>query len=113
MRETLAAARSADVVPFVRVPDAAYDLIARALDLGALGVMVPAVDGVDEARLVADASRHPPLGRRGFGTLMRDDWHPDGVQATMEHANREVMILAQIETERGLDEVDGIAATDG
>jgi 2-keto-3-deoxy-L-rhamnonate aldolase RhmA len=113
MRDTLAAARSVDVVPFLRVPDAAYDLIARALDLGALGVMVPAVESVEEARSIAESSRHPPLGRRGFGTLMRDDWHPDGVQATMEHANREVMTLAQIETARGLEEVDGIAATDG
>jgi 2-dehydro-3-deoxyglucarate aldolase/4-hydroxy-2-oxoheptanedioate aldolase len=113
MRETLAAARSVDVVPFLRVPDADYDLVARALDLGALGVMVPAVESVDEAQSIAEASRYPPVGRRGFGTLMRDDWHPDGVQATMEQANREVMTLVQIETARGLDEVDGIAATDG
>jgi 2-keto-3-deoxy-L-rhamnonate aldolase RhmA len=113
MRETLAAVRSVDVVPFLRVPDASYDLIARGLDLGALGVMVPAVESVDEARLVADASRYPPAGRRGFGMLMRDDWHPDGVEATIEHVNREVMTLVQIETAPGLEAVDEIAAIDG
>src|SRR5215218_2999234 len=69
MRETLAAARSVDVVPFLRVPDAAYDLIARGLDLGALGVMVPAVESVEEAKSIVDASRFPPVGKRGFGML--------------------------------------------
>jgi 2-dehydro-3-deoxyglucarate aldolase/4-hydroxy-2-oxoheptanedioate aldolase len=45
--------------------------------------------------------------------LMRDDWHPDGVPATIEHVNREVMTLVQIETAAGLDVVDEIAAIDG
>jgi hypothetical protein len=45
--------------------------------------------------------------------LMRDDWHPDGVQATMEHINGEVMTLVQIETAREPEAVDGIAAIDG
>lgn len=113
LRETLAAARAVDVVPFLRVPDAHYDLIARGLDLGALGVMVPAVESVDEAHLIADASRFPPVGKRGFGMLMRDDWHPDGVLATIEHVNREVITIVQIETTSGLDAVEGIAAVAG
>jgi 2-keto-3-deoxy-L-rhamnonate aldolase RhmA len=45
--------------------------------------------------------------------LMRDDWHPDGVQATIEHVNDEVMTLVQIETALGLEAVDGIAVIDG
>jgi 2-keto-3-deoxy-L-rhamnonate aldolase RhmA len=113
LRETLAAARSVDIVPFLRVPDAAYDLVARGLDIGALGIMVPAVESVEEARSIAEAARFPPAGRRGFGMLMRDDWHPDGVPATIEHVNREVMTLVQIETAAGLDAVDEIAAIDG
>jgi 2-keto-3-deoxy-L-rhamnonate aldolase RhmA len=113
MRTVLAAARGADTVPFLRVPDAAYDLIARGLDLGALGVMVPAVESADEARLVAASARYPPAGRRGFGLLMRDDWEPDGVPATLEKANSETLVLVQIETAAGLAAVDAIAAVDG
>jgi 2-keto-3-deoxy-L-rhamnonate aldolase RhmA len=113
MRETLAATAAADVVPFLRVPDAEYDLIARGLDLGALGVMVPAVESADEARLVADSARFPPLGRRGFGMLFRDQWLDDDVPATIEHVNREVMTLVQIETAAGLEAVDEIAAVEG
>jgi 2-dehydro-3-deoxyglucarate aldolase/4-hydroxy-2-oxoheptanedioate aldolase len=113
MRTVLAAARGADTVPFLRVPDAAYDLIARGLDLGALGVMVPAVESPEEARLVAESARFPPVGRRGFGLLMRDDWAPAGVPATLEKANAETLVLAQIETRAGVAEVDAIAAVDG
>lgn len=113
MRTVLAAARSADTIPFLRVPDAAYDLIARGLDIGALGVMVPAVESADEARLIADAARFPPVGRRGFGLLLRDEWEPEGVPATLEKANAETIVLVQIETAAGLDAVDEIAVVDG
>lgn len=113
MRSVLAAARAADTVPFLRVADAAYDLIARGLDLGALGVMVPAVESADEARLVASAARFPPLGKRGFGLLMRDEWEPAGVPATIAKANAETMVLVQIETADGLEAVEEIAAVDG
>jgi 2-keto-3-deoxy-L-rhamnonate aldolase RhmA len=113
MRETLAAARGAEIVPFLRVPDAQYDLISRALDLGALGVMVPAVESGGEARLVADSARFPPVGKRGFGMLMRDEWHADGVPATIDHANRQILTLVQIETAAGIEAVEEIAAVDG
>jgi 2-keto-3-deoxy-L-rhamnonate aldolase RhmA len=113
MRETLAAARGVDVVPFLRVPDAHYDLIARALDLGALGVMVPAVESAAEARLVADSTRFPPVGKRGFGMLMRDEWHEDGVPATIDEANREVLAIVQVETAAGVETADEIAAVEG
>jgi len=113
MRTVLAAARAADTVPFLRVPDAAYDLVARGLDLGALGVMVPAVESAEEARLVAGAARFPPAGKRGFGLLMRDEWEPEGVPATIAKANAETMVLVQIETVDGLRAVDEIAAVDG
>ncbi len=113
MRTVLAAARAADTVPFLRVPDAAYDLIARGLDLGALGVMVPAVESAAEARLVASAARFPPAGRRGFGLLMRDEWEPEGVPATIAKANAETLVLVQIETAAGLDAVEEIAAVEG
>ena len=85
MRNVLAAARGADTVPFLRVPDAAYDLIARGLDLGAMGVMVPAVESVEEAGLVVESARFPPVGRRGLRVLLPDEWEPEGASATLEN----------------------------
>jgi 2-keto-3-deoxy-L-rhamnonate aldolase RhmA len=113
MRDVLAGARAAEIVTLVRVPDAAYDLVARGLDAGAQGVMVPAVESAEEARLVADAARFPPVGRRGFGLLYRDDWEPEGVPATLERANEETLVIVQIETADGVERVEEIAAVDG
>jgi 2-keto-3-deoxy-L-rhamnonate aldolase RhmA len=113
MRTVLAAARASEITTLVRVPDAAYDLIARVLDLGAGGVIVPAVESVEEARLIADAAHYPPLGRRGFGLIHRGEWSRDGLPATIERMNEETIVLAQIETVPGLEAVEEIAAVDG
>jgi 2-keto-3-deoxy-L-rhamnonate aldolase RhmA len=113
MRSVVAAARSSDITVLVRVPDAAYDLVARALDLGAHGVMVPAVESVDEARLVAASARFPPRGKRGFGLIHRAEWTAAGLPALIERLDRETIVLAQIETAAGVEAVEDIAATDG
>jgi 2-keto-3-deoxy-L-rhamnonate aldolase RhmA len=113
MRWVLAAARSTPIVPFLRVPDATYDLVARGLDIGAMGVMVPAVESLEEARAVVDAARYPPLGRRGLGLVFRDEWHVDGVPPTLASRNEETLVILQIETASGLEAVEEIAALEG
>jgi 2-dehydro-3-deoxyglucarate aldolase/4-hydroxy-2-oxoheptanedioate aldolase len=113
MRWALAAARASDVVSILRVPDADYHLVARGLDIGAQGVMVPSVESVEEARLVAAAARFPPAGRRGFGLTLRDDWEDAGLPETLARANAETLVILQIETAAGLERVEEIAAVDG
>ena len=48
-----AGSRGTGVVPMVRVPRGEYHFIARALDVGAQGVMVPMVESAEEARGIA------------------------------------------------------------
>jgi 2-keto-3-deoxy-L-rhamnonate aldolase RhmA len=55
----------------------------------------------------------PPLGHRGVGILYRDDWVDGNVAATMEQVNREVLLIAQVETAEGVERADEIAAVDG
>jgi 2-dehydro-3-deoxyglucarate aldolase/4-hydroxy-2-oxoheptanedioate aldolase len=109
----LAAMRADDVTPLVRVPGTVPHLISGALDAGALGVMVPMVDDEEQATAAVRAATFPPEGRRGYGLLYRDQLHPDGVGATMAAVDRERLVIAQIETVRGLDRVDAIASTPG
>jgi len=113
MRAVVAAARASEITVLVRVPDAAYDLIARTLDLGAHGVMVPAVESADEARLIADSAHFPPRGRRGFGLIHRSDWSSDGLPEMIRRLDADTIVLAQIETAAGVDAVEEIAAIDG
>src|SRR5271157_5035622 len=55
------------VTPLVRVCANAIDEATRALDNGALGIVMPHVDTAKEARRIAEAFRYPPLGRRSWG----------------------------------------------
>jgi 2-dehydro-3-deoxyglucarate aldolase/4-hydroxy-2-oxoheptanedioate aldolase len=114
LRPLLASARSADVVPLVRVPATQYHFVARVLDLGALGVMVPMVESVEQARQIVQFAKYPPQGRRGtaFG-IAHDDYRDGDVAAKIRSANQETLLIAQIETAPGLEQVEGIAAVEG
>ena len=114
IRTLLATTRAADVVPLVRVPATEYHLISRPLDAGASGMMVPMVETADQARLIVTSAKYPPLGRRGaaFG-IAHDDYEAGDPVAAMENANAETLLIAQIETARGIENVEEVAAVDG
>jgi 2-dehydro-3-deoxyglucarate aldolase/4-hydroxy-2-oxoheptanedioate aldolase len=63
----------------VRVPTREYTWIARALDIGAEGIMVPMVETKQQAEHLADSCRYPGIGRRGaaFGFAQCD--YKDGI----------------------------------
>jgi 2-keto-3-deoxy-L-rhamnonate aldolase RhmA len=106
--------RGVGIAPMVRVPRGEYHFLARALDVGAQGVMVPMVESAKAARLIAEATHYPPKGRRGaaFG-FAHDDYEPGAPRDKMKAADQRNVVIAQIETERGLHEVEAIAAVDG
>jgi len=112
LRSVIAAGLGTNVVSFVRVPDAQYHLVARVLDAGADGVMIPNCEGEEEARSAARWSKYPPEGARGFG-LPRYDLEPEGVGATFAKANQEQMVIVQIESASAVEEVERIAAVEG
>jgi 2-keto-3-deoxy-L-rhamnonate aldolase RhmA len=107
-------ARSAGIVPLVRVPDIGYPFIARALDAGALGVMVPHVETAADAREIVRCAKYPPVGERGFGLRSAiTDYRGASVAEAIAWSNAETMIMAQIESRRALDHLDDIAAVPG
>ncbi|MGD1924809.1 MAG: HpcH/HpaI aldolase/citrate lyase family protein [Paracoccaceae bacterium] len=114
LRDQVSFCRGLPITPMARVPRGEYHFLARALDIGLRGVMVPMVDSVEKAQAIVAASRYPPLGRRGaaFG-FAHDDYLPGYPDEKIRHANDEILVIAQIETERGLDAVEDIAAVEG
>ncbi len=109
-----AASRGTGVVPMVRVPRGEYHFIARALDVGAQGVMIPMVESAEQARGIASSARYPGQGRRGaaFG-FAHDNYEPGDPQSKMKEADLRNLVIAQIETEKGLEAVEEIAAVEG
>lgn len=101
-------------VPIVRVPASEYHFIARVLDCGAMGLMFPMVESAEQAAHIVNSAKYPPVGRRGaaFG-VAHDGYDGRDIIATMQSANEQTLIIAQIETRAGLECVDEIAALDG
>lgn len=113
-KDQVAACRGLGVQPMVRVPRSDYHFLARALDVGAKGVMIPMVESAEQARAIAEATRYPPLGRRGAAfSFSHDDYLAGAPSDKIRAANSNNLVIAQIETERGLAAVEEIAAVDG
>ncbi|MGH1359370.1 MAG: HpcH/HpaI aldolase family protein [Burkholderiaceae bacterium] len=114
LKTLFATCRGVPIEPMVRVPRGDYAFLARALDIGATGVMIPMVESAEHATQIASACRYPPTGRRGaaFG-FAHDDYESGSVLAKIETANERTMVIAQIETERGLENLEAIAAVPG
>ncbi|MGI9521334.1 MAG: HpcH/HpaI aldolase family protein [Hyphomicrobiaceae bacterium] len=114
LKEQVAHCRGLGVTPMARVPRSEYAYLSRALDVGAKGVMIPMVESSVEAESIVSATRYPPTGRRGaaFG-FSHDDYEAGSPLDKINRANAETIVIAQIETERGLEAVEDIAAIDG
>ena len=114
IRTLVATTRSTELIPLVRVPTTEYDFIARTLDAGVMGIMVPMVESAEEATVIAKAAKYPPQGRRGaaFG-VAHDDYSGGDIVEKMRSANRETLLIAQIETADGVRNAEAIAAVEG
>ena len=112
--DMVAGFRLTTITPLVRVPQIEYHFIARALDIGALGVMVPNVQTGDEARAVVAAAKYAPLGQRGvaIGTA-HTDYESVSPREFFRYANENTTVICQIESQIGLNQIDEIATTPG
>jgi len=114
IRMLIATSRCTTLIPMVRIPATEYHFIARTLDVGAQGIMVPMVESAEQAQRIVQFAKYPPIGRRGaaFG-VSHDDYTGGDIVAKMESSNHETLLIAQIETAQGLRSVEEIAAVDG
>ena len=114
VRMLMATARAADLVPLVRVPMLQYHFLSRALDVGAMGLVVPMVANEEQARLIVQCAKYPPMGRRGaaFG-VAHDDYQDGSIPEKMQSANQEQLLSALLETVEGVENVERIAQVEG
>ena len=60
------------------------------------------------------SAKYPPDGRRGAAfSIAHDDYRGGSIPETIRSANEETLLIAQIETARGLENVEEIAAVPG
>jgi 2-keto-3-deoxy-L-rhamnonate aldolase RhmA len=114
MKDQFAFARGLDIVPLVRPPSKSYVDVSRLLDLGAMGLMLQMSESASEIAQVVSWTRYPPAGTRGamFGGA-HDDYCGGEIPRKMQAAAARTIIMPLIETLRGLDAAEEIAALDG
>lgn len=106
--------KATSVSPMVRVPALRAHFITRCLDAGALGIMVPNVETAEQAEQVVQAARYAPRGSRGLGLGgAHNDYIPPPTREYLEEANRNISVICQVESARGLENVEALAAVDG
>ena len=104
------ACKDAPAIPFIRIPAATEGDLQKATDIGALGIIVPMVDAVEEVEDAVMYSHYPPMGKRSqgggqYGAI----WGRDYRQA----ANENIMIVAMIEQPSGVEIIEQVANTPG
>jgi 2-keto-3-deoxy-L-rhamnonate aldolase RhmA len=108
------AALSAGITPLVRVPSGQYSMATRALDGGALGIVMPHVDTADEAKAVVGHLKYPPLGHRSVaGPQPFLGYRPVPVGEAARTMNAETLIVVMLETPQAIANADVIAAVPG
>ena len=108
------AAQDAGITPIVRVPGFEHHLASRALDGGALGIVVPHVNDVSTAIKMVDSCRYPPVGHRSMtGALPQINFESHPIDSLSTAINKATLLILMIETPQALDNVDAMAALEG
>ena len=109
----LIGARAGGTPAFVRVPANDVGWIKRVLDSGAEGIICPQADDADGVRRFVSACRYPPKGKRGFGPRRPTNYGRNGGPDYLADANKNLIVIAQIETVGCLEQLDEIVQIEG
>jgi len=114
LKSTLQYLKAASIPALVRPPGRSYESIARALDAGSEGLILPMVGSADEAERIVACAKYAPRGARGVALgIAHDDYTGGSVAEKLAQANRRTVIFALVETREGAENVEQIAAVDG
>ena len=112
LRAMVLACRNLPAVPFARIPVNELWTAKRVLDMGVHGVIFPFTGTPELARQAAAACRYPPRGCRGSGPSLAMLTWPEP-QRYHDSADEHVMVVAVIEEQRAVEQIDEIAAVEG
>lgn len=111
----LSFARALGIGGLVRVPEVKREVILKYIELGADGLLVPNCDDPEVVKKIIEYSKYAPMGNRGV-SLYRPhtgfEKLPSGI-GYMKEWNEESLIICQIESQKGVDNVDAILDIEG
>jgi 4-hydroxy-2-oxoheptanedioate aldolase len=108
-----AAMRPSGIAPMVRIPWNTAENVKRVLDAGAWGIVFPMVNSKEEAELIVEAARYHPEGNRSVGGGRHALSFGTTGAEYYRNANEQVLIVAQIEHIKGVENIDEILSVPG
>ncbi|HAE41808.1 MAG TPA: hypothetical protein DCG34_02680 [Clostridiales bacterium] len=108
----VSALRQFPVTPLLRVPGNDLIWIKKGLDTGADGIMLPMINSKEEAESAISYCKYPPVGVRGLGAGRATNSFVDGNEY-FQRANRDVLIIVQIEHLKAVEQIEEILSVTG
>ncbi|HUS79334.1 MAG TPA: aldolase/citrate lyase family protein [Patescibacteria group bacterium] len=114
MENMVRAATISGVVPLLRVDRDDPNVIRKALEIGAGGVLIPHVLNAEEVEGIVRMAKFPPRGDRGIGSLcFSGRWGTVKATDWIRWSDEEQMVGVMIEDYRTLEQLDEIMAVEG
>ena len=95
--------RLLEIPTIVRVQDAEYHLIAKTIDMGADGIMLPRTETVEQLSAAVDGLCFYPVGKKGFGGLAQFRRNE-----SFEAFQGDRYLVPQIESPKGIENLPGM-----
>ena len=103
------AAAVSGIVTLLRVDRDDPNVMRKALEIGAGGILVPHINAAEEIEEVVKAAKFPPRGDRGIGSLcFSARWGTEKTTDWIRWSNEEQLIGIMIEDQRAVDQLDKI-----
>lgn len=114
MEDLIRAAHLSGIAPIIRMDRDSLGLVRKALEIGAMGVIVSDIHSPQDVEDVVRASKFPPLGHRGYsGYCWSAGWGTSAGADWIEWSDDEPMIGAMIENLSAVEGLDRILAIEG
>ena len=108
------AAAISGIVPLLRIDRDDPNVIRKALEIGAGGILVPHVLNAGEVEDIVKMAKFPPRGDRGIGSLcFSGRWGTVKATNWIRWSDEEQLVGVMIEDHRAMDCIDEIMAVDG
>ncbi len=103
---------------FVRVKDASRPSILKMLDIGAMGLIVPQINTVEEVEKLVEYAKYYPLGNRGLAFARgagfgQAEHAQQDIHGYFRECNEKTLLIPQCETMGSLEHIEEIAQMDG
>lgn len=105
----------ANLTPFIRIPNFERSSVLKALDRGAMGILVPMVESKEDAEKIVSLAKYYPMGTRGLALSTRVANYGINIdpKKQIEMSNSETLVIIQIETEEAVKNLDEILQVEG